>query len=338
MTLQDNVPTLARAPNRRPNMKILITGGGGFVGQILASRLLQDGHSIVLTDIFEPPAPCSTSPPSSLTCIKADLCNGPLTKILSPDLECVFILHGMMSSASEANLSDGYTVNLTSAMGLLEGIRRECQPGIRVVYASSTAVYGNAGTLPSETDLPTPKGSYGTQKAMVEMALDDYHRRGYVIAYTLRFPTVSVRPGKPSPAASAWMSGIVREPLQGLEAHLPCDDDFQAWICSPRILVENLVHTLTLARDCLDDGVGRRINLPGITVSVREMLQALEAVGGKEAVDLVKRVQATDEDKVLLESWPARLDDGRATKLGFVRDNNFHEVVAEFAKRLTKGG
>nr|POE47184.1 uncharacterized protein CFP56_00516 [Quercus suber] len=170
---------------------------------------------------------------------------------------------------------------------------------------------------------------------MIETVLNDYHRRGFVNAFALRLPTISVRPGKPTQAASSWMSGIIREPLQGLEAVLPCPDEFQAWLCSPRTLVRNLRIALTLERDCMPSHV-RTVNLPGITASVLGMLQALREVGGDEAVALVRREKPSREIEEMLASWPVRFDVSKALGLGFVADQEFKGAVQDFADSLQK--
>lgn len=317
-------------------MKILITGAGGFVGQLLAEHLLNEQHEVTLVDIFEPPVPPKASNhASNATCIAADLSKD-ASSILSPDLSTIFVFHGIMSAGSEADLDLGYRVNLYSTLSLLDAIRHTCPPSTRVIYASSTAIYGQPlPSMPSEsTTIPTPGSSYGTQKSMIEYIVNDYTRRGVFNGITLRFPTVSVRPGKPTAAASSWMSGIIREPLQGKESVLPCADDFEAWVCSPRSLVRNLLHTLTLERDCMPAHI-RQVNFPGITVSVRQMLDALEEAGGKEAVELVKREEASQEIKDMLNSWPIRFDVSKALGLGFVADESFKQAVVDFKESLT---
>jgi len=313
-------------------MKILITGAGGFVGQLLAENLLNEGHHVTLVDIFEPPVPSEAQNKSNATTIKADLSND-AQSILSKDLETIFIFHGIMSAGSEADFDLGYKVNLHSTLNLLESIRHTC-PGVKVIYASSTAIYGQPlPSMPSEATVPTPGSSYGTQKVMIEYAINDYTRRGHINGFALRFPTISVRPGKPTQAASSWMSGIIREPLQGKESILPCGDDFKAWLCSPKTLIRNLMHTLTLKRDCLPMHT-RQVNLPGITATVKEMLTALEEVGGKQALDLVKKEKASDEIRDMLDSWPIVFDTTKAEGLGFVRDSSFKQAVEDFAASL----
>ncbi|KAK4083420.1 hypothetical protein Purlil1_10657 [Purpureocillium lilacinum] len=313
-------------------MKILITGAGGFVGQALAEQLLNDRHQVHLTDIVEPTVPPAATNRQNATCSKADLYEQPGV-VLSKDLDAVYAFHGIMSAGSEDNFDLGYRVNLHSTLRLLEEIRKTC-PGVRFVYASSCAAYGQPlPSMPSEATVCTPQSSYGTQKIMIEAAVNDYNRRGHIVGFTLRFPSITVRPGKPTQAASSWMSGIIREPLQGQESVLPCPDDFKCWLCSPRTLVRNLVLCLTLPPDCMSPHV-RQVLLPGITETVGSMLQALRDVGGEEAVRLVRREDATPEIKAMLDSWPYEFDISRALAIGFVPDQAFRDTVEDFARSL----
>ncbi|KAK5136102.1 hypothetical protein LTR08_004152 [Meristemomyces frigidus] len=313
-------------------MKILITGGGGFVGQLLAEHLLNDNHTVILADIFEPPVPAQAKNKQNATCLKADLYED-AQSVLSKDLDVIYVFHGIMSAGSESDFDLGYRVNLHSTLRLLEAVRQTC-PGVRWIYASSTAIYGQPlPDMPSESTMPTPQGSYGTQKVMLEYAINDYNRRGLINAFIFRFPTVSVRPGKPAQAASSWMSGIIREPLQGQESILPCDDDFEAWQCSPKTLIKNLLIALTLKADCMPPHI-RQVNMPGNTSTVKEMLQALREVGGEEAVKLVKREKPSQEIKDMLDSWPIRFDVKKALDLGFVADQSFKGAVEDFKASL----
>lgn len=313
-------------------MKILITGAGGFVGQLLAEHLLAAKHTLILTDIFEPPIPPQAPNKSNATCLKADIYEDP-NSVLSKDLDAIYVFHGIMSAGSEQNFDLGYRVNLHSTLRLLEAVRHTC-PGVRLIYASSCAIYGQPlPDMPSEATVPTPEGSYGTQKVMLEYAINDYNRRGILNAFIFRFPTISVRPGKPTQAASSWMSGIIREPLQGFESSLPCDDDFESWLCSPKTLAKNLIIALELPKDCMPPHI-RQVNLPGITATVKEMLQALREVGGEEAVKLVKREKAGPDVMALLNSWSVRFDISKALSIGFVPDQSFKGAVQDFAASL----
>ncbi|KAK5174006.1 uncharacterized protein LTR77_001085 [Saxophila tyrrhenica] len=317
-------------------MNILITGAGGFLGQLLAEHLLKDGHTLILTDIFEPPVPPGAeSNKDNTTCIKADIHDEPYS-VLSKDLDAIYVFHGIMSSGSETNLELGYRVNLISTLNLLDAVRKTCNPGIKLIYASSCAAYGQPlPEWPSETTIPTPSGSYGTQKIMIEQVVNDYTRRGIINGISFRFPTISVRPGKPSQAASSWMSGMIREPLQGLESELPVEDDFECWLGSPKVLAENLKIALTIPRDAMPVHV-RQVNMPGITATVKEMLQALRDVGGEDAVKLVKRKPLDPETQAVLESWSVRFDVSKALGLGFKPEQPFKGAVEDFAASLKK--
>lgn len=316
-------------------MKILITGASGFVGQVLAESLLAHDHTVILTDIVTPPIPSGAHP--NCTAVQADLCSPAEypAGVLPADLDAVYVLHGIMSSGAEADLALGYRVNLHSTMRLLSAILASCRPSVRVIYASSCATYGAPlPALPSESTMPTPEGSYGTQKLMIELLLNDYHRRGLLTAFSVRLPSITVRAGKPTQAASSWMSGIIREPLQGQESVLPVlDDGFQCWVCSPKTLVRNLEKCLVLERECMEPHI-RSVLLPGVTVSVGDMLAALKEVGGEEAVKLVKRERASEEVNRLFESWPVGFDVSRALRIGFEPAGTFLEAVKEFAAQL----
>jgi nucleoside-diphosphate-sugar epimerase len=261
--------------------KILITGAAGFIGQLLAERLLSEPqNTLILTDIIEPPVPAKSKNPSNATCIKGDLCNAESLNSLiqkSFPLDAVYIFHGIMSSGSEANFDLGMTVNMHATMNLLEGIRKAQKPGeklTRVIYASSQAVYGQP--LPaviSEDVLPTPEGSYGAQKLVCETLINDYTRKGFFDGLSLRFPTISIRPGKPTAAASSFLSGMIREPLNGIECVIPLKDrSFKSWLCSPKTLAENLVLALGVEVEGILEKHKRVVNMPGIGVDIQDMV------------------------------------------------------------------
>jgi nucleoside-diphosphate-sugar epimerase len=195
-------------------MRILITGAAGFIGQLVAKKLLNDekgAHSLILTDIIEPPIPDVRSR-SQAQAIKADLCTE-ADSVVTKDIDAVYVFHGIMSSGAEADFELGMKANFDATRALLEAIRKTC-PGARVIYASSQAVYNNSVTLPvTESQMPTPETSYGAEKMMCEYLITEYTRRGFIDGISLRFPTVSVRPGKPTAAASSFISGMIREPM-----------------------------------------------------------------------------------------------------------------------------
>jgi len=320
---------------------ILITGAAGFIGQILAERLLSDPqYKVILTDILEPPIPSKAKHPSNAKTIQADLCDptslGNLVSASSP-FNAIFIFHGIMSSGSEANFTLGMRVNLHATMNLLEALRKLQEPGKplqRVIYASSQAVYGQP--LPAVIDesvMPTPEGSYGAQKLICETLINDYTRKGFFDGFSLRFPTISIRPGKPTQAASSFLSGMIREPLNGEECVIPLKDrSFRSWLCSPKTLAENLVLALTVRGEKLDKH-RRVVNMPGIGATVQEMMDALAKVGGEDKLKLLR--EETDEEmERILRSWGTEFDNSLAYQLGFRKDVSFEQAVRDYKDNL----
>ncbi|KAK9235608.1 hypothetical protein V1525DRAFT_409414 [Lipomyces kononenkoae] len=314
---------------------VLITGAAGFIGQLVAKELLSDpSYRVTLTDITEPPVPIGALYPENATVIKADLLMSAST-VVDKALDCVYVFHGIMSSGSEENFELGITVNVDSTRELLDAIRLTV-PGIRVVYASSQAVYGLP--LPEVVDenvVPTSQSSYGFEKLICEQLINDYTRRGFIDGFSLRFPTISVRPGKPTAAASSFVSGIIREPLNGIECIIPVTDrSLVSWICSPKTLVANLLYALTMPSDVLPKHI-RFVNLPGIGVTIQEMMDALEKVAGKAALKFL-REQDVPEVRAILKSWPEKFDNTRAYKMGFMADQSFEETVRDYQKLLAR--
>lgn len=238
-----------------------------------------------------------------------------------------------MSGGAESNLDLGLRVNLDSTRLVLDTLR-STHPGTKVIFTSSLAVYGPPsapGEVYSEATAPLPQSSYGAQKLMVEILLGDYARRGLLDARVVRLPTVIVRPGAPSAAASSFASGIVRESLKGEQNILPVRRDLENWVCSPRTVVRNLVRMREVPGEAF--GGRRVVNLPGRTVTVEEILAALEKVGGMEAREKV--VEERDEKvERIVESWPTRFDTTKARELGFEEDVSLEETVRAFADRL----
>lgn len=314
-------------------MRILITGAAGFIGQSLAKELLNDpSYEVSLTDVNEPPIPRAVKYPQNATVIKADLLSN-VDTVVSKSLDAVYAFHGIMSSGAEAKFDLGMSVNVDATRNLLETLRKIC-PGVRVIYSSSQAVYGQP--LPEIVDdnvTPTPQSSYGAEKIICETLINEYTRRGFITGFTLRFPTVSVRPGRPTAAASSFLSGMIREPLTGQESVIPIRDrSFRSWLCSPRTLVYNLILTLQLSPDCLPAHI-RQINAPGICVSIQEMMDALEKIGGKDKLKLLKE-EDDSAQQAILHTWPTRFDNKKAISLGFRRDTSFEQAVIDFKHEL----
>jgi nucleoside-diphosphate-sugar epimerase len=316
--------------------KVLITGAAGFIGQLLASHLLSHdaGIYLILTDVIEPPHPSDTTPSqqSRTNLIKADLSNDAELKSLvdhASDLHAAFILHGIMSSGSEANPSLSQTVNLDSTRAILLRLAA-AQPGLRTIYASSQAVYG--APLPdvvTDATTPTPSSVYGTHKLMTEIWLNDMHRRGQLSVFSLRFPTIIVRPGKPTAAASSFLSGMVREPLAGKECVMPLRDrSYRAVVSGPRTLAENLIKVMDLKGDVLPVHI-RSLNMPGIAVTVQEILDGLVAVGGEKMMGFI-RDEPDEGMERILRSWPLDVDCSTAMGMGLRRDESARQIVEEY--------
>ncbi|MFM4908176.1 D-erythronate dehydrogenase [Aeromonas dhakensis] len=305
-------------------MQIIITGGGGFLGQKLARALLHSSlpfSELLLVDIQEPPALADPR----VRCLQADLTTpGVAESLISERTAVVYHLAAIVSSHAEQDFDLGWQVNLDTTRSLLEACRH-ARPGIRFVFTSSLAVYG--GPLPelvNDGTALTPTSSYGAQKAMGELLVNDYSRKGYVDGLALRLPTICVRPGKPNRAASSFVSSIIREPLQGENALCPVSPELRLWLSSPATVVANFLLAATLPR-----GDARSINLPGISVTVGEMLTALTQAGGQAARD---RVQFAADPAIerIVASWPGRIDNQRATALGFMADRTFAEIIDSF--------
>lgn len=319
-------------------MSILITGAGGFVGQELCSALLNttpaDTH-ITIADVVPPPFPASAAheQASRVKSVQADLTSqSAVDNLISPSsrYDAVYLLHGIMSSGSEANFELGMKVNLSATQYIFERLRRTMS-GVKVIFTSSLAVYGptEPGFVIHERNTPQiPTSSYGTEKMVVELLLNDYSRRGFLDGRSVRLPTVTVRAGAPTQAASSFASGILREPLNGEKSVLPVKRDTDLWICSPYTVVKNLVYAKDIPAEAFGDS--RSVNLPGIKVSVQEMLDVLEQVGGKEKRALVEEKYDEDID-VIVQGWSPNFDISWARKLGFSEDMSLLESVKRYA-------
>src|SRR5689334_4977130 len=260
-------------------------------------------------------------------CVAGDVSSpAVIARALEPDTDSVFHLASVVSGGAEADFDLGYRSNLDGMRGLLEACRKLSGPP-KFVFASSVAAFG--GKLPRVLDdstTPAPQTSYGTQKVIGEYLVADYTRKGFIDGRSLRLPTIVVRPGKPNLAASSFASSIIREPLAGIDVDCPVPDSTGVWILSPRRVVEAFVHAHDLPSTAWP--TTRVVNLPGITLSVREMLDAMGRVAGREAVDRVKfvpdaRIQA------IVKTWPVRFRTDRALAMGFQADPDFDSIVRD---------
>ncbi|MFA7667086.1 MAG: D-erythronate dehydrogenase [Burkholderiaceae bacterium] len=315
-------------------MKVLITGGAGFLGQQLARALLERG-SLRLDDddVRVDRVVCFDQGPGSLQDPRLDYLTGDISdpatarRLVDRDTGVVVHLAAVVSGGAEADFDLGMRVNLDGARWLLEACRAAGHRP-RVLFSSSIAVFG--GDLPAvvtDATTPTPQGSYGVQKLIGELLVQDFTRKGYIDGRSVRVPTVVVRPGLPNAAASGFASGIIREPLAGVEAILPVEPDTRMWVASPRAVIGMFLHALALKP--ADWGWNRAINLPGLVVSMEEELAALRKLAGEQAVALVRH--QPDEDVLkLVRTWAGDFDTSRAKAMGFRADPDFVTIVRNY--------
>jgi nucleoside-diphosphate-sugar epimerase len=311
-------------------MKVLILGGAGMVGRKLAERLAKDGElggkaitGMTLYDVVAPQAPAGAGFP--VTCETGDLpAEGETDRLIAAKPDVVFHLAAIVSGEAELDFEKGYRINLDGTRNLYESIRK-AQYAPRVVFTSSIAVFGAPfpEAIPDEYHL-TPLTSYGTQKAIGELLLADYTRKGIFDGVGIRLPTICVRPGKPNKAASGFFSNIIREPLVGEAAVLPVSDDVRHWHASPRSAVNFLIHAATIDGERI--GPRRNLAMPGVSVTVGEQIEALRRVAGDEAVKLIRR-EPDDLIVSVVAGWPRNFDTRRALDLGFEAEASFDDII-----------
>jgi nucleoside-diphosphate-sugar epimerase len=318
-------------------MKVFITGGGGFLGYRLARKLVERGmlagpdgtatpiSKITLFDAAFPP-----DPDPRLACVTGDVAApDAVAAALDRDTASVFHLAAVVSGGAEADFDLGYRVNLDGTRRLLERCRRLARPP-KLVFASSVAAFG--GPLPEVLDDSTiadPQTSYGAQKVIGEYLVADYTRKGFIDGRSLRLPTIVVRPGRPNLAASSFASGIIREPLNGVVSDCPVPFETGIWLLSPRRVVEAFIHAHDLPASAW--GASRVVNLPGITVSVREAVDALARVAGP-AVAARVRYQPDPRIEAIVRTWPARFRTPRALAMGFEADPDIDAVIRDYVR------
>ena len=300
--------------------RVLITGAAGMLGRKLAARLT-DADEVLLHDIVEAEPPSRSKARS----VASDLSTpGEAEKLIAARPNLIFHLAAIVSGEAEADFDKGYRVNLDGTRRLFEAIRAAGHKP-RVVFASSIAVFG--APFPEaigEDFLCAPLTSYGTQKAIDELLLADYSRRGFFDGIGIRLPTICVRPGKPNRAASGFFSGIIREPLSGQEAVLPVPKTVRHWFASPRSGVGFLLHAARL--DTAQLGARRNLTMPGISATVGEQIEALRRVAGDQVARLI-REQPDAAIMRIVEGWPRNFDARRATELGFRADASFDDII-----------
>ena len=311
-------------------MHILVTGAAGMIGRKLTARLVKDGRlngqkidRLTLIDVVAPGKPSGFT--GILELSASDLSSpGAATTAAADRQDVIFHLAGVVSGEAEIDFEKGYRVNLDGTRALLEAIRAaDYKP--KVVFTSSIAVFGAPfpSSIPDDFHL-TPLTSYGTQKAICELLLADYTRRGFLDGVGIRLPTICVRPGKPNKAASGFFSGIIREPLAGQEALLPVAETVRHTHASPRAAVGFLLHAAGLTRQQL----GGRINLsmPGVSCTVGEQIEALRRVAGSKVAARIRRVPDELVQRIV-SGWAERLDARRARDLGFQAEGRFDDII-----------
>jgi nucleoside-diphosphate-sugar epimerase len=314
-------------------MHIAIIGAAGMVGRKLTARLVAEGlvgkeiSRLTLVDVIEPAKPDGFG--GKVKARARDLsAPGEAEKIIAKRPDVIFHLAAIVSGEAEMDFEKGYRINLDGTRLLFEAIRAaNAEDGYkpRVVFTSSCAVFGSPFPYPVPDDFNlTPLTSYGTQKAISELLLADYTRRGFFDGIGIRLPTICIRPGKPNRAASGFFSGILREPLVGMEAVLPVPDEVRHWHASPRSAVGFLVHAASM--DLATLGVQRNLAMPGVSATVGEQIEALRRVAGDKAVKLIRR----EPDEMIMRivsGWPEGFEAKRATELGFTAEKSFDAII-----------
>jgi len=317
-------------------VKVLITGGGGMLGQRVARALLESGAragelELVLLDQAYP---ANAVQDARITQTSGDIVDERIVRrVFAGGVDAVFHLAAVVSAGAEADFDLGMRVNL-EGLRLVLGQCRQLATRPKVVFASSVAAFG--GVLPEIVDdstAATPQSSYGTQKVIGELLVADMTRKGYIDGRSVRLPTIVVRPGKPNRAASGFMSNILREPLAGMPAVCPVAEDTRMWILSPERAVRTLLHAERLPAEAW--GWNRTLNAPGLTASVAEALAALGRVAGREAVARVRFERDLAIEQIVL-SWPAAFATPRALAMGFEADANLDDILR--AHMLAPGG
>jgi len=310
-------------------MTVLVSGAAGFLGTRLIEALLAgpSGLPPISRIIAADVSGCPVADPRVDSRIGTIVDPAFVRSIVDPDVRIVYHLAAVLSGQSEAEFDTGFQVNVDATRTILEACRR-LQTAPRFVFSSTVAVFG--GDLPAvvpENIALQPQTSYGTEKAIVELLVSEYSRRGFVDGVICRLATITVRAGKPNSALSSFVSGIIREPLAGVDSICPVPLDTPIWVSSPAVVTQNLVHAACLRTPALE---GRRaLNLPGLRVTPAELLDSLERLGGAAAR---ARVRCELEERVAraMCQWPGALDDARARRLGFIADEDVDAIVRQY--------
>ncbi|MEP6703134.1 MAG: D-erythronate dehydrogenase [Betaproteobacteria bacterium] len=321
-------------------MRVIITGGAGFLGSRLARKILERGtltgpdgaqqrvEELVLFDIV----PAAGFDDPRVKTVTGDVADAQtLRTLIGNDTQSVFHLAAIVSGQAEAEFDLGMRINFDATRHLLEAMRAMPKPG-RLVFSSSLAVFGAMG--PDDVPNPvrddtalTPLSSYGAQKAMGELMVNDYSRKGFVDGRALRLPTITVRPGKPNAAASSFASGMIREPLNGVEAIVPVGPDTRMWVLSPRSVIDSLI--LGHEIDGAKFGSYRAVSVPGMQVRIGDAAEALRRVAGPEvAARIVWKIEPRIDR--IVQTWPSNFDCAKGLGLGMKADTNFDDIIRAY--------
>jgi len=313
---------------------VLILGAAGMIGRKLTARLVADGNvggydveRLTLADVVAPRHPANAAGQVEVVATALAV-PAEAERLVEDRPDLIFHLAAVVSGEAETDFEKGYRVNLDGTWALLEAVRAaHTASGYhpRVVFTSSIAVYGAPLPNPIPEDFQqAPLTSYGTQKAVGELLLADYTRRGFLDGIGIRLPTICIRPGRPNKAASGFFSSILREPLVGQEAVLPVPETVRHWHASPRSAVEFLVRAATL--DGQQVGARRTLSMPGLSATVGEQIEALRRVAGEQAVRLIRR-EPDESIMRIVQTWAPALEATRALRLGFAAESSFDEII-----------
>ena len=315
-------------------MHAMVIGAAGMIGQKLVKKLVENATALdqtvtklTLADVVKPDTPLMA--PFETHCVALDIsAKDDVQNLMAARPDLLFHLAAIVSSEAEVDFEKGYRINLDGTRWLFESIRQESEKAPyfpKLIFASSIAVFGAPFPEAIEDDyFTTPLTSYGTQKAMSELLLSDYSRRGVFDGVGLRLPTICVRPGKPNKAASGFFSNILREPLSGQPAILPVEDTVRHWFASPRVAIKFLLHAANL--NLADIGPHRNLTMPGLSATVAEQIEALRRMAGDDAVKLITR-RADAAIQKIVAGWPSNFNAQRALALGFQADNSFDDII-----------
>jgi nucleoside-diphosphate-sugar epimerase len=319
-------------------MKLLVIGAAGMLGRKFCEKLSRIGtiagekvSSLIMSDVIAPPQ--LGNAPFDVESMACDLSAPDVAaNLIAARPDMIFHLAAIVSGEAEADFEKGYRINLSGTQYLFDALRQASSKGSararylpRLVFTSSIAVFGAPfPEVINEEFFMTPLTSYGTQKRICELLLADYTRRGFFDGIGIRLPTICVRPGKPNKAASSFFSNIIREPLKGEKAVLPVSDNVRHWFTSPRSAVDFLFRAAEI--DGAEIGPRRNLTMPGLSVTVREMIEGLRRVAGPDIANLIRH----EPDPIIariVDGWARNFDATRAISFGFKAETNFDDII-----------